>query len=212
MSARILTNTPISGESPEVHFGEHFKQSLWVEFVDNAYEKWNGCFECEYPKSFHEVLLDKENKTALVVSSGVGYLIDIENRKLLCKTEDQPAIESAVSTTNPDYLIAGTYCSVYVFDNEKLVKEVEAYELVDGIYFKIQVDRKVIGDLVSIDNPFDFHLDFEFDLDTFELIVDKSKIQEKYDTERKLKEIEKDSVTKKNIFRRLIDKIKKVCC
>jgi len=74
------------------------------------------------------------------------------------------------------------------------------------------VDRKVIGDLVSIDNPFDFHLDFEFDLDTFELIVDKSKIQEKYDTERKLKEIEKDSVTKKNIFRRLIDKIKKVCC
>lgn len=197
MSARILTDIPISGEFPEIYFGEHFRQSLWVEFVDNASEKWNGCFECEYPQSFHEVLSDKENKTALVISSGIGYLIDIENRKLLFKTEDHPAIESAVSTTNPDYFIAGTYCSVYVFDNEKLVKEIEADKLVDGIYFKLQVDRKVIGDLVSIDNPFDFHLDFEFDLDTFELIVDKSKIQKHYDTD-------------KNIFKRLIGKIKRL--
>lgn len=212
MSARILKNTPISGESPEVHFGEHFKQSLWVEFVDNVFEKWNGCFECEYPKLFHGVLLDKENKTALVVSSGVGHLIDIENRKLLFKTEDHPAIESAVSTTNPDYFIAGTYCSVYVFDNKKLIKEVEADGLVDGIYFKFQVDRRVTGDLVTIDNPFDFHLDFEFDLDTFELTIDKSKIQEQYYIQRKLNDVGRKSMTEKNIFRRLIDKIKKVWC
>ena len=208
MSARILTNTPTSGESPEFYFGEHFRQTLWVEFVDNEYEKWIGCFQCDYPKLLNEVLVDKENKTAFVVSGGIGYLIDIENRKLKYKTEDNPLIESVILTTNPDYFIAGTFYCVYVFDNEKLIKDLSADELVDGIYFKHQVDRKAVGDLASIENQFEFNLDFELDLDTFELTVDRSMIEKHNDTAKKAKQDEKNSETKQSIFRRLINKMK----
>jgi len=208
MSARILTNTPTSGESPEFYFGEHFRQTLWVEFVDNEYEKWIGCFQCDYPKLLNEVLVDKENKTAFVVSGGIGYLIDIENRKLKYKTEDNPLIESVILTTNPDYFIAGTFYCVYVFDNEKLIKDLSADELVDGIYFKHQVDRKAVGDLASIENQFEFNLDFELDLDTFELTVDRSMIEKHNDTAKKIKQDEKNSKTKQSIFRRLINKMK----
>lgn len=208
MSARILTNTPTSGESPEFYFGEHFRQALWVEFVDNEYEKWIGCFECDYPSGLNEVLFDKENKSAFIISGGIGYLIDIENRKLKYKTEENPLIESVILTTNPDYFIAGTFYCIYVFDNEKLVKEVLADELVDGIYFKRQVDRKAIGDLASIENQFEFNLDFDLDLDTFELTVDRSVIKKHSDTAKKAKQDEKNSLSKQSIFKRLINKMK----
>ena len=208
MTARILTNTPTSGESPEFYFGEHFRQTLWVEFVDNEYEKWIGCFQCDYPKLLNEVLVDNENKSAFVVSGGIGYLIDIENRKLKYKTEENPLIESVILTTNPDYFIAGTFYCVYIFDNEKLIKDISADELVDGIYFKRQVDRKAVGDLASIENQFEFNLDFELDLDTFELTVDRSVITKHNDTAKKAKQDEKNSETKQSIFRRLINKMK----
>jgi len=208
MTARILTNTPTSGESPEFYFGEHFRQTLWVEFVDNEYEKWIGCFQCDYPKLLNEVLVDNENKSAFVVSGGIGYLIDIKNRKLKYKTEENPLIESVILTTNPDYFIAGTFYCVYIFDNEKLIKDISADELVDGIYFKRQVDRKAVGDLASIENQFEFNLDFELDLDTFELTVDRSVITKHNDTAKKAKQDEKNSETKQSIFRRLINKMK----
>ncbi|MBV5282511.1 MAG: hypothetical protein JZU53_08770 [Paludibacter sp.] len=208
MSARILTNTPTSGEFPEFYFGEHFRKSLWVEFVDKKYEKWIGCFECNYPNVLNEVLVDKDNKSAFVVSGGIGYLIDIENRKLKYKTEENPLIESVILTTNPDFFIAGTFYCVYIFDNEKLIKEVLADDLVDGIYFKRQVDRKAAGDLASIENQFEFNLDFELDLDTFELTVDRSVITKHNDTVKKTKQDEKNSETKQSIFRRLINKLK----
>ena len=208
MTARILTNTPTSGESPEFYFGEHFRQTLWVEFVDNEYEKWIGCFQCDYPKLLNEVLVDNENKSAFVVSGGIGYLIDIKNRKLKYKTEENPLIESVILTTNPDYFIAGTFYCVYIFDNEKLKTEVLADELVDGICFKRQVDRKAVGDLASIENQFEFNLDFELDLDTFELTVDRSVITKHNDSVKKTKQDEKNSETKQSIFRRLINKMK----
>ncbi len=208
MSARILTNTPTSGEFPEFYFGEHFRKSLCVEFVDKKYEKWIGCFECNYPNVLNEVLVGKDNKSAFVVSGGIGYLIDIENRKLKYKTEENPLIESIILTTNPDFFIAGTFYCVYIFDNEKLIKEVLADDLVDGIYFKRQVDRKAAGDLASIENQFEFNLDFELDLDTFELTVDRSVITKHNDTVKKTKQDEKNTETKQSIFRRLINKLK----
>ena len=207
MSARILTNTPISGEFPEFYFGEHFRQTIWVEFVDNEFEKWVGCFPCEYHKLLNEVLVDKENKSAFIVSSGIGYLIDIESKRLNYKTEEHPLIESAILTINPNYFIAGTYYCVYIFDSEKLIKEVLADELVDGIYFKRQIDRKAVGDLATIENQYERNIDFELDLDTFELIINRNVIQKHNNAAKPIKLTEKRSEVKQSIFRRLINKI-----
>ena len=207
MSARILSNTPTSGEFSEYYFGEHFRQTIWVEFVDNEYKKWAGCFDCDDINGLNEVLVDKENKVAFVVSGGVGYLIDIEKRELKYKNEEYSLIESAILTTSPDYFIAGTYDCIYVFDNEKLVEKVSASELVDGIYFKCQVGRKVVGNLASIENQFEFNFDFEFNLDTFELTICRCLIQKYNDAAKMAKLAEECLETKQSIFGRLTVKI-----
>jgi hypothetical protein len=79
MSAEILTIIPSSGEFPEIHFGEHFVNPLWIRFVDNDLDNWLGCFPSDYPNVLNKVLVDSTNESAFVVSGGVGYLIDIKN-------------------------------------------------------------------------------------------------------------------------------------
>jgi hypothetical protein len=209
MSTRILTETPTSGEFPEFYFGEHFRQTMWVEFVDRENEKWVGCFPCEYPKLLNEILVDNENKSALVISSGIGYLIDIENKKLNYKTDEYSPIESAILTINPNYFIAGTYYCIYIFDNEKLIKEVLASELIDGIYFKRQIGSKAVGDLASMMNQYEYNLDFELDLETFELIINEDSNHKHNETAKTIKVVEKVSETKQNIVKRFINKIRK---
>ena len=53
-----------------------------MEFEDNDLHKWYGCFSYEYQKGLNKVLLDKKNKTAFVVSGGMGYLININSKTL----------------------------------------------------------------------------------------------------------------------------------
>lgn len=169
MSAEILTITPTSGNAPEIHFGEHFNNPLWIEFVNNNSEKWFGCFSNDHPSVLNKVLVDKENKSAFVVSGGIGYLVDIDNKIIKHKTADYPLIYSLIQTNDPDYFIAGTFFSIYVFDADKLIQEITPNIPVDGIYFKNQISRKAIGDLASNKNQYKSNLDFEFDLEIFEL-------------------------------------------
>jgi hypothetical protein len=207
MSGKILNTVPISGEYPEIHFGEHFTHRLWVEFEDNSFLKWISCFPNDFPKILNKVLINNHNNTAFVVSGGVGYLIDINKRELRYKTEEQPLIESAILTENPDYFIAGTIYSVYVLDSEKLVKEVKPNFMVDGIYFKSQRDKKASGDLATAENQYDFNIDFEFDLETFDLTLNKKVIRKQFGLFESIRVVDKDWKNKPNIFKRLIHKL-----
>lgn len=209
MSGRIINTTPLSGEFPEICFGEHFRHCQWVEFEDNECQKWIGCFPCENPNGFNEVLVDKNNHTAFVVSGGVGYLIDINKRTLKHQTEELSLIESVILTENPDYFIAGTFFSVYVLDAEKMVKEVTPDIVIDGIYFKSQHGRKAIGDLSTAENHFEFKMDFEFDLESFELTLNKKVVRKKFGPFESIRFVDKDLAPKPGIFKRFIDKLKR---
>lgn len=70
MYAKILTKIPTLGDTPEIHFGDHFQYSLWIEFMDHINEKWYGCFSSFYPtdilQSFNNVLVDQDNNSAFV--------------------------------------------------------------------------------------------------------------------------------------------------
>jgi len=208
MSAEILTITPTSGNAPEIHFGEHFSHPLWIEFVNNDSEKWFGCFSSDYPSVLNKVLVDKENKSAFVVSGGIGYLVDINNMIVKHKTEDHPLIESLIQTNDPDYFIAGTFYSIYVFDTDKFIQEISPNMTIDGIYFKNQIGRKATGDLASAENQYESNLDFEFDLDTFELTLNQKVIRKDYKVFETIRVVDKNWTEKPNMIRRLIDKLK----
>jgi len=207
MSAEILKITPPSGEFPKIHFGEHFVNPLWIRFVDNDLDNWMGCFSSDYPNVLNKVLVDCTNESAFVVSGGVGYLVDIKNRILKHKTDDQPLIESAISTSNPNYFLAGTFYSIYLFDKEKLIKVVKPDMIVDGIYLKNQTGKKAIGDLATAQDQYNFNTYFEFDLDTFELTMNQKVIRNDYKIFETVRVLEKDWIEKPNLIQRLINKL-----
>ncbi len=206
MSGKILNTTPISGEFTEIHFGEHFTSQLWIEFENNDFEKWYGCFPNDSRFGLNKVLIDKYNKSGLVISSGVGYLINITTKELILKTEEYPLIESAILSENPDYFIAGTFYSVYVFDSETLIKEVISDFMADGIYFKTQQNKKAIGDLATAENQYDFNVDFEFDLESFELTMNKKFQRKRFGAFETVKVVDKNYKPSPNLIQRLLHK------
>ena len=207
MSAEILTITPTSGEAPEVYFGEHFLNPLWVEFVNNNFTKWYGCFPSDYPNVLNKVLVDSSNNSAFVVSGGVGYLINLNNRELKYKTKDYPLIVSVIGTTSPEYFVAGTFFNVYVLNSDSLLKEISPDYIIDGIYFKSQIGGKLIGDLATAENQYDYNMDFEFDLGTFELKLNKRIIRKDFKIFETVKAVDKDWIENPNLIRRLINKL-----
>ncbi len=175
MYAKILTNIPALGDTPEIHFGDHFQYSLWIEFMDPNNEKWYGCFSSDYPvddlHTFNKVLLDPSNQTAFVVVGGFGYLVDINNRQIKLKIEEYPLITCILQTHNPDYFITANSMCINIFNSEKWIKRIIPNLLVDHIILTHQTSTKVFGNLTAPEIDHDTPLDFELDLTTFEFKI-----------------------------------------
>ncbi|MEQ8475654.1 hypothetical protein [Fulvivirga sp.] len=182
IKANILNDAPQSGSAPEVHFGEHFRQPLWVEFIISDIEKWYGCFSQDYHSGFNKVLLDERSKLAFVVSGGIGYLIDVNKRIVKYKTNDYPTIESLILTDTPSYFVAGAIYLIYIFDSNGLMKEIKPDIMVDGIYFKSQINGRAIGELTSAENQYRSNLGFEVDLESFEVSIFQRPLVNDYKT------------------------------
>ena len=206
MSGEILETTPLSGEYPEFHFGEHFAHKLWVQFEDKNFQKWNGCFPSESQQALNKILVNKSNDTAFVISGGAGFLIDINKKSLLFQTKEHTLIESAILTENPNYFIAGTFYSIYVFDNETLVKEIRPEIIVDGIYLKCQKDKMAIGELATAENQYKENLNFTLDLETFELALNKKVRRKSFRFFEWIKVVDKKEESRPGILQRIFNK------
>jgi hypothetical protein len=170
MGAKFLDVIPQSGTYPEYHFGEHFRDRVWIEFEDNNYNKWFGCFARSPYKGLDKVIVNNAGTVALIISNGAGYLIEIDTKKLLYHFEDYPSIESAICTANPDYFVVGTFYSIIILNKDGLIKEISPDFSTDGIYFTQQEGTKAVGDLSSYIYG-DLNVRFVLDLITFEITV-----------------------------------------
>lgn len=120
-----------------------------------------------------KVLTNDDGRFALVISSGTGYLIDIEKRCLIYQSKGYPPIESAINTGQPYYFIAGTFVSILVLDHTGLIKEIAFEFSTYGIYFTGQAGDRAIGDISSYLYG-DINVGFNLDLSTFEVSIDKT--------------------------------------
>jgi hypothetical protein len=179
MNAEILPAAPSSGEVDEKYFGEHFNFCLWVKFTDDDHNQWAGCFAKTYDGGFNKVLVDAASSKAFVVACGRGYLIDLNGRNLVLEFEEGDSIESAIATANPNYFIAGGFYSIYVLEFNGTLKCVSPDFILDGIYFKGQLNNKAIGELATAENQYDGNMNFEFDLETFCLTLKGKSITDK---------------------------------
>jgi hypothetical protein len=86
MNAEFISR-PISGQYPEKHFGKITPNCLWVKFVDKDDKEWVGSFEqgC-FEQGTFIIKLNKSGRVFIVVG-GETYLIDINSKKQLNKSE-----------------------------------------------------------------------------------------------------------------------------
>ena len=168
MKIEILTTTPISGKFEEVHFGENFNQSLWINFNISEENHWVGCFSGEYENGINKVLYNENDNSCCVIAGGKCYLLNYKNKNLIYETDEYPIIQSLAQTFNPDYYFLGNFYSVFILNRNGLIKEIEPNIMVDGIYLENQEGSKLIGKVDSAENQYEKPLNISIDIDTLE--------------------------------------------
>lgn len=168
MKINILTIIPTSGSFEEFHFGKSFCDSLWIDFNISEDNHWIGCFSKSYENGLNKVLFDEIDKTCCVVAGGKGYLINVENKKVIFETEEHPLVESLVKSKEPNFYFLGNFYSIYVLDKNGLFKEIEPKIMVDGIYLEYQDRNKIIGKVDSPENQYERPLAISIDIETLE--------------------------------------------
>ena len=78
---------PISGQYPEKHFGQITPNCKWVKFVDQHEQEWVGSFEQSWVEQGTFIINLISKGKSFVVASGQTFLIDIDSRVQLNKTE-----------------------------------------------------------------------------------------------------------------------------
>jgi len=78
---------PISGQYPEKHFGKITPNCLWVKFVDKEEQEWVGSFEQSWVEQGTFIILLNKTEKAFIVVGGQTFLIDINSKEQLNKTE-----------------------------------------------------------------------------------------------------------------------------
>ena len=78
---------PLSGEYPEKHFGNISPNCLWIKFVDKDGKEWVGSFEQSWVEQGTFIINLTSKWKSFVVVGGQTFLIDINKREQLNKTE-----------------------------------------------------------------------------------------------------------------------------
>ena len=102
MEFELLAQPPISGTIVERHFDVSADSNLWVKFVDPEGDEWVGVFG-DGATRFDAVVPfgDAPERTALVIASGRGYIIDLAARTLVRWTswDDAMATDGMLSSS-----------------------------------------------------------------------------------------------------------------
>ncbi len=171
MNAEIIKRKPLIGRFAQIDFGKQDKPGLYVKFTDSTHKKWIGCFAKADEKGLCQVFTDTNGSQCLVVANGKGYLVDIEKKTIMAEFDEQNHIISAVHTTKPNYFIAGTDNSIFIINQEGVLKEIFPDFNVDGFFLLKQHENTVSGKLESSINQFENAIDFKIDLSSFDLIL-----------------------------------------
>ncbi len=154
-AAAILASPPISGSIDEVHF-ESIGNCIWVRFSTNNAGEWCGVFG-HGPGPTADTAVINRNGECFVIAHGQGYLIDINTRRLLHKTENR-VLSTVVSIPEKNVFLAFDWTNLFAYSATGLVWKSKRIS-VDGIKItKINLS-KVFGQVYDLQGWVDFELD-----------------------------------------------------
>jgi hypothetical protein len=166
MEVKILKSIPISGTFEE-HILSMSDDVLWVKFLDSEYLEWVGTFDLGDSYGSNFVYLEPGNVSqCFVVARGQGYFVDINQRKVLAKTQ-WSSIDSAVYNIIENSWVISNGIYLGVLKNMHLEWCSERVSL-DGITFTSQKGEVVFGMLNDLTKQGG---SFEFNVKTKEIIA-----------------------------------------
>jgi hypothetical protein len=156
IKAEVLTKPPISGSVDEVHFSA-VGDCTWVRFTDAVDTQWCGVFGpgC----AGRRAAVVNPTGSAFVVSWGQGYLIDVNTRELLHKTDCEWLI-SAIAVPGRDVIVACTFTELVAYSPLGRVWN-SARVSIDGIELAEASRATVKGRVWNLERWVDFNLDIE---------------------------------------------------
>jgi len=154
MNPVLLNNIPESGSIDEVRF-DAAGDCTWVKFQDSEYIDWVGVFGMGWGGG--EAAIQINDDLAFVLSNGQGYLVDINGRELLSKT-DCDYLKSVIPSDCGNAFIGATDTEVYVYSLDGLVFSTERIAS-DGIKLASCSKGLVIGEVWGFDKWYPFALD-----------------------------------------------------
>jgi len=153
MKPVLLNNIPESGSIEEVRFDAN-GDCTWVKFQDSDYLDWVGVFGMGWGGG--EDAIQISDNLAFVLSSGQGYFIDVNARKVLGKT-DCDYLKSIIQA-HPDTVVATTDTEIHVYNVAGLVFLTKRLAS-DGIKLKSFSSGLVRGEVWGFDKWYPFTLD-----------------------------------------------------
>jgi len=154
IEAQILNQPPLSGTVDEVRF-DAVGHCTWIRFLDNSYIEWCGIFGHGIGTINNDVSVNDAGQ-AFVIAKGQGFIVDVNSRNLLHKTEDDGLI-TVISIPECDIFVTCTYTYLYAYSPKGLLWESDKIS-VDGIKFIIADNRILKGQVWNLDDWVDFSL------------------------------------------------------
>jgi len=146
IDAEILDSPPASGGFEEHNFlksSEASNQTLWVKFFDEECLEWVGAFSQNDWNHYNVVFRVPNENLFLVISSGQGYFIDPNQRKVVATTE-WDSIEKIIHNEATGLLVVTDGLCLALFQGTKLVWSSQRVSA-DGISFTAQSGPTIQG-------------------------------------------------------------------
>jgi len=173
MNAKILHEISSSETKNVFHFGKFSSYNILIEFEETDENKWIASFCKGYEKGDDQIIIDRDNKTAFILASGYGYLLNLTMKELIVCVDDNQSIMSVLYCEKFNYILYSDFKWIYVFKGCDLIKIIEPAHFiypsdVDGVHMNSCNDQKVFGYVEEITSDA-LILPFEMDLETFEV-------------------------------------------
>ena len=154
MKLEILTNIPESGSIDEVRF-DAFGDCTWVKFVDADCIEWVGVFGQGWGGGVDAC--QNSSGAAFVLSGGQGYVVDINSRKLISKTECD-YLKKVISCDEENIFVAATDTDLRVYSDAELIFSTERIAS-DGVNLSTFNNGVLAGEVWGFDKWYPFTFD-----------------------------------------------------
>jgi hypothetical protein len=160
----MLGGAPMSGASPEYHFGGPGGTNwLWVLFEEEDGSSWCASF-CGGDSNYSDVLFLGSGRNVFVVSRGRGYWLDAEQKRLLNTTECD-IITTAIAVPDGRLVVFADFTDLFATGVDGLLWRSRQVAL-DGVRLLRATSDRVWGDARGYRVGQDEWQPFEVDLAT----------------------------------------------